>query len=338
MGLLDCIFGRSTTTTRHGMSPEYRAALREMRKQQSKLYRTMRMAVIFAAIMAAALFILALFVSDLRNEWVFKFVFIIFALCAGGGLTLPWITQFERDRKKIAKGEAVASWRKIAVYVAWGLIAVCSLLWIISVFVLGDSVKALIEHIGSDSNAELDLGTSFIMLRVSVIVTLQVAVGTVIVTNTMRYGKKYFALRIIMYVALLYLDIYLSWIVGGVTIAAFNEGGFMPFESTLLWVLAVMMTVALITAGGIFGGQARRKEIELFMKGDMKALTEGEVDLIDTKTDAVGWGMPAPTSAPKQEVANDPEKQLIKIKELLDKGIITEEEYQAKRKDIIDKM
>ena len=310
------------------MSAEYRAALRQMRKQKSKLYRTVRMAVIFVSIMITTLLILAVIVKDMRQEWMFKFIFIVYALCAGGGMTLPWITQFERDRRKVSNGESVAPWHKIAVFGALGLIAACSLLWIISVFVVGDSVKVLIS--GNDNGH--NFGTSFTMLRASIIVTIQVAVATVVVTNAMRYGKNYLVLRVIMYVALLYLDVYLSWIVGSITMAAFEGSAFLPFE-TKFWVPTVLMTVALGVAGGLFGAQAQRKEVELFMKGDMKALTEGDVDLIDTETDATGWG-----GASSRSGGGDPEKQLKKIKELYDKGIITEEEYQAKRQDIIDKM
>ncbi|MCH5155309.1 MAG: SHOCT domain-containing protein [Clostridiales bacterium] len=338
MGLFDFFLGRATRSNRGGMPAEYREALREMRKQKSKLYRTMRMAVIFAAVMSGTLFALAIMVSDLRKEGVFKFVFIIFALCAGGGMTLPWITQFERDRRKAANGEKVAAWRKYVVFGFWGLIGVCTLLWIISVFVLGDGIKLVIEYAKLNSDEIPNFDKPFKMLRTSIIVTMQVAIGSVIATSTMRYGKKYMMLRVIIYVALLYLDFWFTWFVGGVTIYRLTHT-FTPISNTLLWVLAVMATVALATAGGIFGAQARRKEIELFMKGDMKALTEGDVDLIDTEAHSdVGKAEPfAPAPAPKPET-KDPEQQLTKIKELFDKGIITEEEYQAKRKDIIDKM
>ena len=334
MSIFDCIFGRSTATVRRGgMSAEYRAALREMRKQRSKLYRVVRNAVIIAAVMITTFFILAFVFEELRKPGVFKFVFVVYALCAGGGMTLPWIIQFERDRKRQKNGESVAAWHKYVFFGALGLIAVCTLLWVISVFVIGDDILLAI----SDGKNNEQFASSFTMLRLSIIVTLQVAIATVIATNAMRYGKKYLALRIIMYVALAYLDFYISWIVATITTAVFNGVPFAPLEVTFI-VPAIMMAVALGVAGGLFRSHAQRKEVELFMKGDMKALTEGDVDLIDAETNATGWGRPETASTAPTPPAADPEKQLLKIKELLDKGIITEEEYQAKRKDIIDKM
>ena len=337
--LLGLFTGNRRNNNKGGMSDEYRAALREMRKQQSKLYRNVRTIVIIVSVVMAALFVLALLVSDLRKPGVFKFVFIVLAFCAGGGMWLPWITQYERDRKKAANGENVAAWRKYIVYVFWGLIAVCSLLWAISVFIVGDGVALLINQIKNDADEMIDLSKQFMMLRAAIVVTLQTAVGSIIVSGSMRYGKNYLLLRVITYAALLYLDFWLSWFVGGVTFYGL-EHGFTPISNTMLWVIAILMIVAMATAGGIYSGQARRKEIELFMKGDTKALLEGDVDLIDAESNTTTETSPVtPAAAPSsQSSAKDPEQQLVKIKELLDKGIITEEEYQAKRKDIIDKM
>lgn len=342
MGLFNLFFGgggRGYNNRRNnvGMQDEYRQALREMRKLKSKLYRTVRTVVILATILTTTLFVLGLIVSDLRHEWLFRLVFSSYAICAGGGMALPWITEFERDRRKISKGEQVAPWRKYVVFAFWGLIAICSLLWIISVFLISDSALKIFGEMLEDADKDLDLGTTFTMLRVSIIFTLQVAVGSVIVTSTMRYGKKYFGLRIVMYVTALYLDLWLSWFVGGVTVAGLADRTFTPVSVTGLWVLAILAAVALLTAGGIFSNQARRKEIELFMKGDVEALTEGDVDLIDA-TATHTWGKQDTPPAPPATDAKDPEQQLAKIKDLLDKGVITEEEYQAKRKDIIDKM
>lgn len=335
MGLFDLFFGGGGHYNRRngGMTEEYRQALREMRKQKSKLYRTVRTVVIIVTALVTALLILGFFVPDLRHAWLFEGVFIIYAFCAAGGTALPWITEFERDRRKIAKGETVAPWRKIIVYVFWGLIGVAAILWAISVIVIGDDIMEILGIAGSASGENTHLQATFAMLRISVIFTLQVAVGSVIVTSTMRYGKKYFALRLIMYITIAYLDLWLTWFVGGVTVARL-ENGFAPISVTALWVLAVLMAVGLLVSGSIFGSQARRKEIELFMKGDVEALTDGDVDLIDVQASSNKDKKEAPSSAP----AKDPVEQLTKLKELLEKGIITEEEYQAKRKDILEKM
>lgn len=338
MGLFDLFFGgggRQYNRTGNRRSDEYRQALREIRKMKSKWYRIVRSTIIFASVLAATLFVLGLAVSDLRHEWLFKFVFIIFALCAGGGMCLPWITEYERDRKRTERGESVGAWRKYVIFGFWGFIGLCTLLWIIAVFVIGNDIKVVFDALFNEGEVEYDFGNTFLMLRLSMIFAIQAAVGSVIAASTIRYGKNYLALRVIMYVAILYLDFYICWFIGTVTVDGLLNG-FGPITSTLAWVIAVLMAVALAVAGGLFGAHARRKEVELFMKGKTRALTDGDVDLVDVKTD--DWGETATSAATKRAEEKDPEKQLEKIKELLDKGIITEEEYQAKRKDIIDKM
>lgn len=337
MGLFDLFGGgRGYSNRRGGMSDEYRQALREMRKQKSKLYRTVRTVVILVAAITTALFVLGLLVEEMRHAWLFKMVFVIYAFCAGGGMALPWITEFERDRKKAAKGETVAPWRKTIVYVFWGLIGVASLLWAISVFVISDDVLKIMGLIAEGGEEEPDFLATFIMLRASIVVTIQVAVGSAIVTSTMRYGKKYFVLRIIMYITLAYLDFWLSWFVAATTVKGLTgQTFFPPIHVTFLWVLAVLMAVGLLVSSSIFGAQAQRKELELFMKGDYEALTDGDVDLIDVQAKTEKDKKEAPSAAPAEK---DPYEQLTKLKDLLDKGLITEEEYQAKRKDIIEKM
>ena len=329
MGFFDLFTGgggRSYNRRNGGMSAEYREALREIRKQKSKAYRIVRNSIAIAAALAGVLFALFFIVEYLRHAWLMKLIFIVFAVCVGGGMTLPWITQYASDKKKAEKGEEVAAWRKYVVYAYWGFIGVCTLLWIISVFLTGDAIQSILDK------TDYDPQKLFLMLRVSIIVTIQAAIGTVVAISTMRYGKNYLGLRIVMYVAVAYLDFWVSWAVASVTIDGLTNQTVTPLFNTFLWVLAVLMAVGLGVAGGLFGRQARNKEIELYLKGDVTKLTEGEVDLVDAEVE------PTVVSAPQSAGGGNVEQQLAKIKDLLDKGIITEEEYQAKRKDIIDKL
>lgn len=331
MGLFNLFFGGNR---RGGRNDEYTAALREIRKQKSKLYRTIRTLVIFAGVLSVALLILSIFVEDLQNAWLYKGIFIVFALCVGGGISLPWINEFERDRSKAAKGEQVAAWRKYVVFVGWGVIALSTLLWIISVIVIGEELEV---GIATKDWGVIAGGNTFTLLRSSSILTIQVAVASVVAISTMRFGKENILLRAIIYITLLYLDVWLCWFIGGVEAEMFVEGfdALAPISSTFLWVTAVLAAIALIVASAIYTNQIRRKEIELFMNGDVDALTSADVDLVDAK---VKPGRNEAFGSSRKTEEKSPEQQLEKIKELLDKGIITEEEYQQKRRDIIDKM
>ena len=84
----------------------------------------------------------------------------------------------------------------------------------------------------------------------------------------------------------------------------------------------------MLAAAALFYGRVRRKEIELFLKGDVKKLTEGDVDLIDAEA--------AEKPSPKSETTL--EKKFAALEELRQKGYITEEEYEKKRKELLDSM
>lgn len=334
MGLFNIFLGGSG---RHGssMPEQYRNALRQMRKLRSKAYRTLRMIIIFAVALNLTLFILTFLVASMRNPILYEFIFIVFALCFGGALCLPWITQLERDKRRRQKGEKVSKGRNVMAYLFFVFIGVCVAFWIISVFTVGSDI------FNAMWNKDEVRFSTFTPLRAAIILSLQALYFTVILTTSLRYGKNYMGLRVVMYIALGYLDIWISWIVAIVTLDRIDAHALPPITFTPLWVIAVLMAVMLAVAGGIFGAQARRKEIELFMKGDIKNLAEGDVDLIDAETTSSVYTdtpSPAPAPAPAPAPQKSVEEQLAKIAELRDKGIITEEEYQAKRKDIIDKL
>lgn len=331
MGLFgNMFFGRRSY---NGLTDEQRMLLRQIRQDRSKAYRLVRILVIFAAIMAAAFLVIGIMVEDFRKPWVFEFCLVVFALCAGGALCLPWITQFHRDKKQAEKGEKLAAWRKPLIFVAFGLIALCTVLWVISVFTIGDpTLQAVIE-----SNSEgIELG-SFNFLRAAIVMTAQVAVLSIVGTGILRYGKtQYLPLRIIMYIALGYLDIWLSWLTVSITLEGIENGTVYPISVTLLWVIAILAAVGLFAAASIIAQQRRKKELELIMKGDVAALTEGDVELLGTQANTANMFRTETNSNGASK--SSPEEQLERIAELRDKGIITEEEYRRKRQDIIDKM
>ncbi len=331
MGMFDLFFNRRRYASR-GMADEYRAALRQIRQQRSKYYRAVRIAVIFAAALAFVFFVIAIAVPSLRHPASFKLCFVVLALALGGAACLPWITQIERDRRRKAKGEDVPNVRFYVAYAFFAFIGLCTVLWVISVFVIGDGI---LMNLIEDKAEEISSG-SFTFLRIAIIISVQAAVGSVIATGLLRHGKKYLVLHVVMYAALLYLDFWVSWVAGGITVLGIEEGTFPPISNVILWVLAVMTCAAFLIAALILARQTRRKEIELIMKGDVKTLTEGDVDLIDAQVATASMYRPQePASAPQgQSAAN----RLRELKELLDDGIITQEEYEEKRKRILSEM
>ncbi|MCD7959637.1 MAG: SHOCT domain-containing protein [Ruminococcus sp.] len=48
--------------------------------------------------------------------------------------------------------------------------------------------------------------------------------------------------------------------------------------------------------------------------------------------------MPAPTAAPAQPTGNDTMEKLDSLKKMLENGLITQEEFDAKRKELLEKL
>ncbi len=318
---------------RNNMSNEYRNALRQIRQNRSALYRNVRIAVIVVAVVAAVFLALAIAVASLRKPASFKVSLSVLAVCVGGAACLPWITQLDRDKRRKARGDEVPQWRFILAYAFFAFIGVCALLWVIAVFVVGDDI------INNVINGEGDgvSASTFTFLRVAIIISLQALFGSVIATGILRHGKNYLALRAIMYVAILYLDIWLSWVAGGITVAGIADKTFLPISCTPLWVIAVLTAAAFVASAFILAGQTRRKEIELIMKGDVSALTEGDVNLIDTQATTASMYRPD-MPAPQEKPAEDVEEQLEKLMRMKEKGLISEEEFEEKRKEILSRM
>ncbi len=317
----------------YAMNEQSRQAMRQMRKHRSKAYRAVQICVIFACVLAVILGVIGLVTESLRKPWLFKFVFLVLALCLGGWVSLPWITQAERDRRLLARGENVPAWHKTVIYTFFGIIALCTVMWVIAVFVIGDGVILKLIQ-GEDVKRG-----SFTFLEFAIVLTVQAGVATAIAVTTLRYGKNYLPLRCIAYVAGLYLDIWFSWLVVaffGAIASPSEGGGFVcpPITNPALWVPAILTAAALAVAASILLQTSRRKELELWMKGDVDKLTDGDVDLIDAKAEEDPFA-PAPAPAPAGKSA---EEKLDELNSLYEKGYLTEEEYAAKRKEIIDNM
>ena len=152
---------------------------------------------------------------------------------------------------------------------------------------------------------------------------MQAVAGSAVLLGVVRFGKNYVGLFAVMDIAIVYLDVWLSWLFAIVSFTRLEAGTVYPLQNTALWVIAVLAAVGLAVAGSIFYRRMRRKEIELFLKGDAKQLTEGDVDLID---------------AAETEGYDETAARLQQLKALREKGLITEEDFEAKKRELLEKI
>ncbi len=241
------------------------------------------------------------------NNVLIEFTIIVGLLLFGVLLVLPWAKYLEQKQYKIIS---------IVFLVA---VAICVILWIIC--------TAIIFHAYRAQNVE---NLSVIhLVRVTLIISFQVIVASFIGNFIIKYQAKYIPFQAIAYLSILYLDFYLSALLCGIVI---QPGEITYSASTWQFVAAQwpFLMLACIYLGVVYGiiTNSRKRRVRNAILGKSRKLNK-DIGLIDLEDD---------DDEPAKPTSSDVETQLEKIKSMYDKGLITKEEYDAKRQSIIDKM
>ncbi len=241
------------------------------------------------------------------NNVLIEFTIIVGLLLFGVLLVLPWAKYLEQKQYKIIS---------IVFLVA---VTICVILWIIC--------TAIIFHAYRAQNVE-NLSVVH-LVRVTLIISFQVIVASFIGNFIIKYQAKYIPFQAIAYLSILYLDFYLSALLCGIVI---QPGEITYSASTWRFVAAQwpFLMLACIYLGVVYGiiTNSRKRRVRNAILGKSRKLNK-DIGLIDLEDD---------DDEPAKPTSNDVETQLEKIKSMYDKGLITKEEYDAKRQSIIDKM
>ncbi len=357
MGFLDLFF--RTNSARNANS----AQMKLLREPKSKYYRLVQAIAGLVLGLTAVVFLLSFFVPVLKDHFnfVLKAALVIAALCIGAFVCLPWIYFLERNKKLEGEGKPAPKWQTYVCYGFIGVIAFAVLLWVIAVFVVHVSTfTVLLQSIADksgivdeDGDGALAKGAlaSLNFLAAAIIITLQVLCASNITASVIRYGEKHKAVRIINYVALILSDLWVSWILGclftgNVYSASVVDGKevwtlMAPVNPKKLWlVFGIIACVATLISGTILTTRVRRDRMRAALKGDTGALSATEEDFIQgTYKDASATpDAPAPMPASAASSEKTPAERMRELKQLFDDGVITQEEYEAKRRELLDKM
>lgn len=262
-------------------------------------------------------------------------VFSIGVVGLAGFVALPWVRVFEAMKQKSCRITAI---------VFLSLIGVCAILWIVSVWMIVGLVAKSIKGGLDDQTLFKSLNNSLQIIRISVIISIQFIVASYIAKNIIKYGKTLLPYQVMSAVAQLYLDFYLILVALAVNITP--EG--VEFSKTALllknmWFHALLVVAIVI---GIFPNT-------VFMRVDRRKMINARGTVYDTPTEvdlaASVEANPSPVTpattpvidpfapdAPPPSALDTVDDKLRKIKELLDRGLITQEEYDKKREDIIN--
>lgn len=230
---------------------------------------------------------------------------IIGILCMGLVLSLTWIRYLEQKQYKILS------------IVMISIIGFAALLWTIVAIMIYTIYKT-----GRGSIAEI----SFI--RATLVISFQVVEAIMIASTWARYRKNYIVFQIIMYASNLFVDFYFSLLFSGITFKpmGFNAGVYKLIASHAMITMLVLFVVYTIISNAILRSIEDRRSRQI--RYDLSRAADQEYDR--------QFGGEA-ANGPEQTIET-PEEKLAKLKDLFDKNLITEEEYNTKRAKILEEM
>ena len=317
MGLIGDIIDGGIKANNRKRRREERRAEREMKETMPKTRLQSILTSITFVTLFLAIALLIVFLTGIigRSAELLLAVGILFIISIATVLAKPWAVNLEKKESK-----------KISI-VFLSLVGACTVLWLITAFMIYDIYKKIFG--GSDASTFV---TQFKFIRVSLFITIQFAIANLVTTTMLKCKRSLIIFQTVMYASNLYLDFYLSYLIWCFSINA--KDGFVIASHANFLINPIVITILIIALvytlcssailkrflrkrnGGIIGSIAETYDETLTQKQDTEKNAANK-----TQTETA-----------------TPEERLAKLKEMYDKEIITKEEYEAKRKDIIDKM
>lgn len=281
-------------------------------KENSKfsLYGIIQTISIVGLFLAVGLIVLATTGTLHMGTGLIQFVGIIAVICLCGLMSLVWARNLERGKQKIVS------------IVFLSIIGAVCLLWIIAICV----VMGLIRK--GDAATDKELVNSLRFIKIVLIISVQFICGTTIGAVITRYGKSMLVFQVIMYLSNIVVDVYVScWLF----LFKINNGEVaFATDSKLFAILTSngMITIAVLAIVYVSLSNSIIKRVELKRQ---KYQIENYGDKIDKKE------LEEQTQTNTQPVKDNKQK-LVELKSMLDDGLITQEEYDEKRKKLLEDM
>lgn len=234
---------------------------------------------------------------------------ILFIISGAAVLALPWIRRLQNKQNKIV------SW------VFLGLLILFALLWIVSLILLFHNI---ISANGSVEDGTIIFTINFV--KYTLLFTVQYAVASLIANTIMKYRKNMIAFQVIMYLSNLFVDFYLTVVLLSLQ---FNTSSILTINfDAISWLLQpIMYTLFILALMYMVIANAITKRIE---RKRGRYVTEG-----DPLPDEVFGGKEDVKPTTKNDSAKE---KLAELKSMLDQNLITEEEYNKKKEDILNNM
>lgn len=284
--------------------------------KQGKWYRLVSTIAIVGLFLAVGILVLGIMERFLSAP-ISLTLAIIAIVCMCAVLSLTWIRYIERGQNKILS------------YTMLGILGLAAILWIAVAIV----IFSLYVH--RESISETAALRSMTFIQIALVISFQVIESLLVCSTWVRYKKSYLAFQIIMYISNLFVDFWFSALFCSITFSTskgiyLNKGITDLIFSHGMIVAFVLFLVYTIIAASVLKSIEDRKIKHL--QRDIVDINN-EMDYVD-EADAVAARVDKATA--KKNAT--PEEKLASLKDLLEKGLITEEEYKEKKAKIIDEM
>lgn len=271
-----------------------------------KLYKIMASISMLGVFLAAGILVLATTQVLKISAGLFGTVVMIGILCIAIVSTLPWIRRIEKNEYKTVAIAFIS------------VIGACALLWIISDWLV---VAMITNH-----NATIAL---LWVVKIAVILSLQLMVADVVAMMYLKFGKTYLPFQIITYLSYGFIDFYLTFLfccihISGEDISLSPAFGILG-SKWMITLIVLAVVYAAISNSILKNIQARRLRnmVNDYSDGKLDGQTDEDV-LKKEENEEV-----------KDEPKETPAEKLEKIKKLYEQELITKEEYEAKKSEIL---
>lgn len=270
------------------------------------LYRVLSTIAYVGVFAAVGILVVSLTSGWTLNEYLWGAIATIAILSLGIISSLPWIRRIEKKEYRVAS------------IVFTLFIAACVVLWAICLWLA-------VVMISSRDGSNAVWFAQF--LRIAIIVSLQLMVSTFVGNVLIKCGKTMVFIQVISYLSYLFVDFWLSTLALCIVInpnsatapIAINDSVGFLFKPVMITIFVLALVYALISKFIMRSIEGRR----------VKAMTEEMVLQMDKKAE------PVEHKDSTQKTQGSIEEKLAKLKELYDKNLITEEDYNKKRDDIL---
>ena len=284
-----------------------------------KLYRTISSIAIAGLFLAVGIIILAVMQMFNMSVTLGCSVAVIAIICSSCLIALPWIRLIERGEFK----------RTSIVFLCLDI--VCGLLWIVCAIL----VSSIITKSINGTMTETYTYNTLRLIKVTLVITVQFFVSSFIGTGITKYRSTMVAFQVIAYLSYLLFDFFVSIILFCVEFSGgeinFNSELFAVINNRPMWTLFVVSIFYCAISSGIMNRQVLRRAKNMADDAFMDSVKD-EVEL--RKAQREGKDVVDLTEA-KNESA---EEKLEKLKNMYEKELITKEEYEEKRKNILKDM